>query len=81
VKRTISPDRAGPGGPARFDHPDRIERRHHGAPFGVYSASEAGVRNLARNWAQDLKATGIRVNVLPPRLTANSRRKLWAKKA
>lgn len=42
-----------------------------GAPaFGVYSASKAAVRNLARTWAQDLKGTGIRVNVLSPGPTA-----------
>ena len=38
-----------------------------GAPaFTVYSASKAAVRNLARTWAEDLKGTGIRVNVLSP---------------
>jgi NAD(P)-dependent dehydrogenase (short-subunit alcohol dehydrogenase family) len=42
-----------------------------GAPaFGVYSASKAAVRNLARSWAEDLKGTGIRVNVLSPGPTA-----------
>ena len=42
-----------------------------GAPaFGAYSASKAAVRNLARTWAQDLKGTGIRVNVLSPGPTA-----------
>src|ERR1035437_2323450 len=36
-----------------------------GAPtMSVYSASKAAVRNLARTWAEDLKGTGIRVNVL-----------------
>ncbi len=36
-----------------------------GAPaFTAYSASKAAVRNLARTWAEDLKGTGIRVNVL-----------------
>jgi NAD(P)-dependent dehydrogenase (short-subunit alcohol dehydrogenase family) len=35
-----------------------------GAP--AYSASKAAVRNLARTWAEDLKGTGIRVNVLSP---------------
>jgi NAD(P)-dependent dehydrogenase (short-subunit alcohol dehydrogenase family) len=34
--------------------------------FSVYSASKAAIRNLARNWAVDLKGTGIRVNVLTP---------------
>ncbi|WP_019831901.1 SDR family NAD(P)-dependent oxidoreductase [Sphingomonas sp. PR090111-T3T-6A] len=42
-----------------------------GAPaFGAYSASKAAVRNLARTWAEDLKGTGIRVNVLSPGPTA-----------
>lgn len=42
-----------------------------GAPaFGAYSASKAAVRNLARTWAEDLKGTGIRVNVLSPGATA-----------
>jgi len=42
-----------------------------GAPaFTVYSASKAAVRNLARTWAEDLKGTGIRVNVLSPGATA-----------
>src|SRR5258707_1767232 len=36
-----------------------------GAPtMSVYSASKAAVRNLARTWAEDLKGTGIRGNVL-----------------
>src|SRR5207344_2830869 len=38
-----------------------------GAPtMSAYSASKAAVRNLARTWAEDLKGTGIRVNVLTP---------------
>lgn len=42
-----------------------------GAPaFSVYSASKAAVRNLVRSWAEDLKGTGIRVNVLSPGPTA-----------
>jgi NAD(P)-dependent dehydrogenase (short-subunit alcohol dehydrogenase family) len=42
-----------------------------GAPaFSVYSASKAAVRNLVRTWAEDLKGTGIRVNVLSPGPTA-----------
>jgi NAD(P)-dependent dehydrogenase (short-subunit alcohol dehydrogenase family) len=36
----------------------------------AYSASKAAVRNLARTWAEDLKGTGIRVNVLSPGGTA-----------
>ena len=34
--------------------------------FSVYSASKAAVRNFARSWAQDLRGSGIRVNVLSP---------------
>src|SRR3546814_25232 len=42
-----------------------------GAPaFHVYSARKAAVRNLAKSWAEDLKGTGIRVNVLSPGPTA-----------
>ena len=42
-----------------------------GAPaFSAYSASKAAVRTLARTWAEDLKGTGIRVNVLSPGPTA-----------
>jgi len=42
-----------------------------GAPgLSAYSASKAAVRNLARTWAEDLKGTGIRVNVLSPGPTA-----------
>jgi NAD(P)-dependent dehydrogenase (short-subunit alcohol dehydrogenase family) len=42
-----------------------------GAPaMSAYSASKAAVRNLARSWAEDLKGTGIRVNVLSPGATA-----------
>lgn len=42
-----------------------------GAPaFTAYSASKAAVRNLAKTWAEDLKGTGIRVNVLSPGATA-----------
>jgi len=42
-----------------------------GAPgMSAYSASKAAVRNLARTWAEDLKGTDIRVNVLSPGATA-----------
>jgi NAD(P)-dependent dehydrogenase (short-subunit alcohol dehydrogenase family) len=42
-----------------------------GAPgMSAYSASKAAVRNLARTWAEDLKGSGIRVNVLSPGATA-----------
>jgi NAD(P)-dependent dehydrogenase (short-subunit alcohol dehydrogenase family) len=45
--------------------------RTSGAPaMGAYGASKAAVRNLARRWAEDLKGTGIRVNVLSPKATA-----------
>jgi NAD(P)-dependent dehydrogenase (short-subunit alcohol dehydrogenase family) len=36
------------------------------AQFSVYSATKAAIRSLARGWAQDLRGTGIRVNVLSP---------------
>ncbi len=52
------------------DHPDGIERRSRAPRQCVYSASKAAVRNLARTWAEDLKGTGIRVNVLSPGPTA-----------
>jgi NAD(P)-dependent dehydrogenase (short-subunit alcohol dehydrogenase family) len=38
--------------------------------FSVYSATKAAVRNFARSWSLDLKATGLRVNVLSPGATA-----------
>src|SRR6201991_247493 len=42
-----------------------------GAPaMTTYSASKAAVRNLARTWVEDLKGTGIRVNILSPGGTA-----------
>ncbi len=34
--------------------------------FSIYSASKAAVRALARSWVLDLKARGIRVNVVSP---------------
>ncbi|KAJ1561541.1 Oxidoreductase asL5 [Cladochytrium tenue] len=34
--------------------------------FSVYGASKAAVRNLACSWAEYLKGTAIRVNVLSP---------------
>ncbi len=34
--------------------------------FSVYSATKAALRSFARNWAVDLKGTGIRVNVVSP---------------
>jgi len=34
--------------------------------FSVYSASKAAVRSFARTWTTDLKARGIRVNVISP---------------
>lgn len=40
------------------------------AGLSTYSASKAAVRNLVRSWAEDLKGTGIRVNVLSPGPTA-----------
>ena len=38
-----------------------------GSPnFSVYSASKAAVRSFARGWTNDLKSSGIRVNVVSP---------------
>ena len=38
-----------------------------GGPSGPVTESPKGaVRNIARSWAQDLRGTGIRVNVLSP---------------
>ncbi|MCO5733448.1 SDR family NAD(P)-dependent oxidoreductase [Rhizobium sp. SSA_523] len=37
--------------------------------FSVYGATKAAIRNFARNWALDLKGSGIRVNVLSPGAT------------
>lgn len=34
--------------------------------FSVYSATKAAVRSFARTWTTDLKARGIRVNVISP---------------
>jgi len=36
------------------------------ANFGLYSASKAAVRSLARTWANELKDRGIRVNTVSP---------------
>ncbi|NKJ94716.1 SDR family oxidoreductase [Rhizobium leguminosarum bv. viciae] len=38
-----------------------------GSPnMSVYGATKAAVRNFARSWSQELRGTGIRVNVLSP---------------
>ncbi|MEU0040712.1 SDR family oxidoreductase [Streptomyces sp. NPDC006333] len=34
--------------------------------FGVYAATKAAIRSLARTWANELKGRGIRVNVIVP---------------
>lgn len=34
--------------------------------FGVYAATKAAVRSLARSWTTDLKDRGIRVNTISP---------------
>jgi NAD(P)-dependent dehydrogenase (short-subunit alcohol dehydrogenase family) len=34
--------------------------------FSVYSATKAAIRNFARSWSQELRGTGIRVNLLSP---------------
>lgn len=36
------------------------------ANFSIYGASKAAVRNFARSWILDLKAEGVRVNVVSP---------------
>ncbi|WP_419888946.1 SDR family NAD(P)-dependent oxidoreductase [Paenibacillus xylanexedens] len=36
------------------------------AGFSVYGGTKAALRQMARNWAMDLKGTGIRINVLSP---------------
>ncbi|MDT0268853.1 SDR family oxidoreductase [Streptomyces sp. DSM 44915] len=36
------------------------------ADFGLYAASKAAVRSLARTWANELKGRGIRVNSVSP---------------
>jgi NAD(P)-dependent dehydrogenase (short-subunit alcohol dehydrogenase family) len=44
---------------------------HHGwADQGVYAASKAAVRSLARTWTTELRERGIRVNVVSPGATA-----------
>jgi NAD(P)-dependent dehydrogenase (short-subunit alcohol dehydrogenase family) len=48
--------------------------------FGVYAATKAAVRSLARSWTTDLKDRDIRVNTIslrvwcPPKATARSRK-------
>lgn len=37
-----------------------------GAGMSVYGASKAALRNLVRSWIQDIKGSGIRINVLSP---------------
>lgn len=38
-----------------------------GSPaFSIYGGSKAALRGFVRHWAQDLRGTGIRVNVLSP---------------
>ena len=37
-----------------------------GEAFGAYAASKAAVRSFARTWANELKARGVRVNVVSP---------------
>ena len=43
---------------------DRRDDRHEG--YGVYGASKAAVRALARTWANELAPRNIRVNVVSP---------------
>ncbi|GAA1858552.1 SDR family NAD(P)-dependent oxidoreductase [Asanoa iriomotensis] len=42
------------------------------AGVGLYAAAKAGVRSLARSWANELKNRGIRVNALAPHATDTS---------
>ncbi|MFJ5289878.1 MULTISPECIES: SDR family NAD(P)-dependent oxidoreductase [unclassified Streptomyces] len=37
-----------------------------GEGLGIYAASKAAVRSLARTWANELAALGVRVNVITP---------------
>ena len=39
---------------------------HGMGAFGLYSASKAAVRSLARTWANELKSRGVRVNAVSP---------------
>ena len=36
------------------------------AGMSVYGASKAAVRNLVRSWIQEIKGTGVRINVVSP---------------
>lgn len=37
-----------------------------GSMMSVYGATKAGLRNLARSWIEDIRGTGIRINVVSP---------------
>jgi NAD(P)-dependent dehydrogenase (short-subunit alcohol dehydrogenase family) len=37
-----------------------------GSMMSVYGATKAGLRNLARSWIEDIKGSGIRINVVSP---------------
>jgi NAD(P)-dependent dehydrogenase (short-subunit alcohol dehydrogenase family) len=37
-----------------------------GSSMSVYGATKAGLRNLARSWIEDIRGTGIRINVVSP---------------
>ncbi|MGV2129586.1 SDR family NAD(P)-dependent oxidoreductase [Agrobacterium vitis] len=37
-----------------------------GGSMSVYGATKAGLRNLARSWIEDIRGTGIRINVVSP---------------
>lgn len=45
---------------------DSIRADDGRAAFGLYAASKAAVRSLARTWANELKGRGIRVNTVAP---------------
>lgn len=37
-----------------------------GPGLSVYGASKAAIRNLVRSWIQEIKATGVRINLVSP---------------
>ncbi|MGW0950270.1 SDR family NAD(P)-dependent oxidoreductase [Streptomyces sp. NPDC002623] len=45
---------------------DSIRADDGRAAFGLYAASKAAIRSLARTWANELKGRGIRVNTVAP---------------
>ncbi|MBP2563187.1 NAD(P)-dependent dehydrogenase (short-subunit alcohol dehydrogenase family) [Neorhizobium galegae] len=37
-----------------------------GSMMSVYGATKAGLRNLARSWIEDIRGSGVRINVVSP---------------